>query len=182
MPFKRYNIFYNLRLSVKPQLAPAPFINIYVLKVQHASVINDNFKFKYRILMIIKNIYKIALLFVFLFLTLTYSASPGFVYTYHIEPSENIYIIRSLIEYDYSVLYKIRQPQPEVIKFILEIEDAKGTIQTRKVLIRSLNDCPTLLKDSNCNMSSFNFISVLKPLLSEWSILTNSASGRHITI
>ncbi|MCF8067922.1 MAG: hypothetical protein K9L30_05000 [Desulfobacterales bacterium] len=80
------------------------------------------------------------------------------VITFNLEPSEKFYTIRPLIEYDYAVLYKIRQPQPEVIKFMLEVEGAKGIIQTRKVLVRSLNDCPTLFKDSMGNLSSFNFI------------------------
>ena len=80
------------------------------------------------------------------------------VINFTITPSDKSYEIAPVIDYNFSSLYKTKQPKPEIVKFTLIIDGKDEIKKTQKILVRSLNDCPFFYTNDEGKECSFNFI------------------------
>ncbi len=77
---------------------------------------------------------------------------------FKIKSSTQSYSITPILDYNFKSLYATKQPQPELIKFSLKINGKKEILQTKKVMVRSINDCPIAYKNDNGKINSFNLM------------------------
>lgn len=68
------------------------------------------------------------------------------------------YRLYPVLRYDYRSLMRIRQPFPETVSVAVTIDGNEPVEQTRRISVRSINDCPFVSEDEDGRKVSLGFL------------------------